>query len=124
MTYYKTWQTKGQDKYRAIKSTYNGSVYDSKKEAGKAMELTQRVKDKEIVSWEKQVREELFGQFGTKVCTYICDFVIYHLDGTKEYLEIKSKITATPIWRLKWKLLQDKYKSEMKSGEIRLTVEY
>lgn len=120
MAYFKTWQT-GPTKYRNVKKNYNGFLFDSQKEANKAAELDMLVKSKAIKGYEKQVKEALMGQNGTKVCHYYCDFLLLHNDGTKEFLEIKSKVTATPIWKLKWKLLQDKYKDDK---SVMFTVEY
>lgn len=123
MSYYKTWQTKeNRSKYRSVKKFYNGSWFQSQKEAAKAAELDMLLKAKQIKSYTKQVKEELFGQNGTKICAYYCDFLIIHLDGSLEYLEIKSKATALPEWKIKWKLLQDKYLEDPR--DIRFTVEY
>lgn len=124
MTFYKTWQTKGGNKYNAVKKTVNGLQYDSQKEANKSVELDWLKKSKEIKDWTRQVKEELRGENGTLIGKYYCDFLITHNDGTLEYLEIKSKATATAIWKYKWKMLQDKYKDKMKTGEVKLTVEY
>lgn len=124
MSYYKTWQAKGSNKYHAIKKTVNGLKYDSQKEANKSVELDYLQKAKEIKSWTRQVKEELKAENGTIVGKYYCDFLITHNDGTLEYLEVKSKATATPIWKWKWKMLQDKYKYQMKIGEVKMTVEY
>lgn len=109
MTYY--YQRKG-NKFNARRTAYHGTSYASNKEAQKAWELDQLVKAGEIKAYEKQVKEELRGENGTLVCSYYCDFVIEHNDGTIEYLEIKSPITVTPVFRLKWKLLLDKYKDK------------
>jgi hypothetical protein len=103
---------------------YKGNKYDSKREVSKAMELDQMVKNGQLTSWTKQEKIELFGENGTKVCTYKIDFTLFYPDGTKEYLEVKSKATATSTWRLKWKLLEDKVRQEVKDGSIKLTVEY
>lgn len=115
--YYKTQQVR---KYRNIKQTYNGYSYDSKKEANKAFELDCLLKAKEIKSWTRQDTIELHGENGSTICKYKPDFTIYHNDGTIEILEIKSKITMTPTWRLKWRLLEDKMKGK---ENIKLTVE-
>jgi len=123
--YSKTWQTRGSgNKYKAVKQNYGGYIYDSKKEARKAWELDQLIKAKQIKSYQKQVKEELFGQNGTKICSYYCDFLVIHLDDTKEFIEIKSKITATPTWKIKFRLLEDKYSQEIKNSLVKLTVEY
>ena len=102
----------------------NGMKYDSLKEGSKAMELEQMKKDKTIKGFEAHKKIELYGENKIRVCNYFADFVIEHNDGTVEILDIKSKITATPIFRLKWKLLEAKYLNELKRGEIKLTIEY
>ena len=123
MTYFKTWQT-GRNKFHAQKTMYYGMKYDSKKEASKAMELTMLKKAGEIASFESHKKIELFGQNGTRVCNYFADFVILHNDGLCEIIDIKSKVTATPLFRLKWKLLEDRYFNEVKQGLVKLTIEY
>jgi hypothetical protein len=117
--YYKTKQI-GQRKFKNIPQTYNGYSYDSKKEAHKAAELDLLVKGKEIKSWTRQDRIALKGENGTTVCHYKPDFTIYHNDGTIEILEIKSPATMTPVWRLKWKLLEDQLRNK---PDMKLTVE-
>lgn len=123
MTYLKLWQT-GRNKYNAKKTMFEGMKYDSKKEANKAVELSMLKKSKQIKDFEAHKKIELFGQNGTRVCNYFADFWITHNDGTIEILDIKSKITETSIFRLKWKMLEDKYKYELSRGEVRLTIEY
>ena len=115
--------TRGQsrNKYGAIHQTYNGYNYASKREATKAWELDMLVKAGEIKSWERQVKVELYGQNGSHICDYKVDFLVTHLDGLLEFIEVKSPITATPEWRIKWKLLEDKYG---KDARYKLTVEY
>ncbi len=70
-------------------------------EAAYAQELDMRVYAKDIKSWERQVRIPLVVN-KIKIGTYIIDFVITHLDGEKEYVEIKGFSTDT--FKLKWKL--------------------
>lgn len=71
------------------------------------MYLDQRVKDGEIKSWKPQVKIELCGENGTRVCNYFMDFVVEHNDEKTEYIELKGFVTA--VWNLKWKLFNDKY---------------
>lgn len=122
--YFKAYQTRSRNKYKAIKTMYKGSKFDSKREVSKAMELDSLKRQGKIGGWSKQEKIELFGENGNKICTYKIDFTIEHLDGTKEYLEVKSKATATSTWRLKWKLLEDKLREQLKSGLVKMTVEY
>jgi len=109
------------NKYGAIKQTYKGFHYDSKREATKAWELDMLINAGEIKSWERQKKVELFGENGSHICDYKVDFLVYHNDGLMEFIEIKAPITATAAWRLKWKLLEDKYG---KDHRYKLTVEY
>lgn len=122
--YLKQWQTKGGNKYHAKKQIYNGNWYDSKKEAGKAWELDQLVKSKQIKSYETHKKFELFGKNGTRICNYFADFVVLHNDSTLEIIDVKSKITATPVFKLKWKILEDNLKEEIKNGLVHLVIEY
>ena len=119
--YLKTWQT---NKYRAKKTTYKESKYASRKEANKARELDQLLKSGKIKSWTKQVKLPLYGRNGTRVCHYFVDFAVTHHDGCVEYIEIKSPVTATDLWKLKWRLTEDEFREEIKNGTVRLTVEY
>lgn len=116
--YLKSFQVKR--KYNNVKQTYNGYSYDSKKEANKAAELDLLLRGKKIKGWDRQERIELRGENGSLICHYKPDFTIYHLDGTTELLEIKSPATMTPVFRIKWKLLEDKVK---KDANIKLTIE-
>jgi hypothetical protein len=120
--YYKNYQTR--NKYKNVKSFYKGNKYDSKKEVQFAWWLDSELKAKRIKNWDRQVKYEMFGENGNKICTYKADFTIEHNDGTIEIMDVKSKITETPYFRLKFKLLEDKYKYEIKRGEIKLTIQY
>lgn len=94
------------NKYGSVRQTVNGYSYMSKLEAKYAFELDLRVKAKDIKSWERQVKVELKGENGSKVCNYFVDFLITHNDGLLEYVEVKGFITD--LWKLKWKLFEDK----------------
>lgn len=102
---------------------YKGARYASKKEGQKAWELDMLKKAGEIKDWEKQKKIEMYGPNGDKICNYFVDFVVYHNDGLIEYVEIKSPITMTEVWRLKWKMMEDKFKYEVSRGEVKLSVE-
>ena len=108
-----------QNKYGNIRQ--NG--YASKKEYQKSQELILLKKAGEIFDWQSQAKIELRGENKTRVCNYFCDFLVIHNNGMKEYIEIKSKATKTSIWRLKWKLANDKFQKEIKKGKIKLTIE-
>jgi hypothetical protein len=87
----------------AKSSNYNGYIYQSKFEAGYARDLDLLQKAGEIQRWEKQVNIPLIVN-GYEVCKYKIDFIVYHNDGIKEYIECKG--IAFPVWRLKWKLFE------------------
>lgn len=90
---------------------------DSKFEGGKARELELLKKTGAIKDYQEQVKLDLIVN-GYLVCTYRIDFVIYHLDGTTEYLETKGY--ATEAWKLKWKL----FEALFDQPGNKLTVEY
>ncbi len=94
-----------QQKYNYYNVKKQGG-YDSKFEAGYAQELNLRQKAKDIKSWDEQIVLDL-NVNGFRVCTYKIDFIVYHNDGTIEYVETKGY--PTPVWRLKWKLFEALY---------------
>lgn len=106
------------NKYHARKTRYGDHLYDSKLEAHQAWELDMRKRAGEIEEWERQVREELRGENGGKVCAIVVDFKVTNKNGEIEFIEVKSPATKTATWRLKWKLLEDKLKNE----NVKLTV--
>jgi hypothetical protein len=120
-SYRKLTQLKGnRHKYGAIKT----HGFDSKKEYHYACELEILKKGKAIKDYEVHKRFELQGINGSKVCRYIADFVVYHLDDQIEIIDVKSPATVTPLFRLKWKLLEDKYQDEIRKGLVKLTIQY
>ena len=127
MAYYQTYRPKeNNNKYKNINQVYNGIRYDSKLEAKKAFDLTMLLRQKEILKWDRQVKIEInFKQKknGEWVLTpekamdlkkknipfrhfrnYYMDFVVYHLDGSVEYVEIKGM--ETEVWKMKFFLTE------------------
>ena len=94
------------NKYGNKTSFFRGQGYDSKAEVYQAAELEQFLKEGKIAGWTKQKTIELIVN-GYLICTYKMDFVVEHLDGITEFIEVKG--FATPVWRLKWKLLEALY---------------
>ena len=138
MAYYQKYR---QNKFGNIKQEYNGIRFDSIKESTKAFELDMLIKTKKIKSWKPQhkipinvVYEnglpvltdtdglELKKQKKTfdHICNYYMDFRIENIDGSIEYLEIKSPITMTKDWKLKFKMCEAIFKNH---PTIYLTVE-
>lgn len=95
-SYYTTKSVKGKD----------GKIYDSRFEASQGNELELRKKAKDIKDYQTQVNFPLIVN-GYNVGTYVADFLIIHNDGSKEILEAKG--FATPVFRLKWKLVEALY---------------
>lgn len=97
---------KFENKYKALKSEVNGITYHSKLEGKYAFELNARFLAKEIKNWERQVKISLDVN-GRHIANYFIDFVVYHLDGTTEYVEVKG--FETDVWRMKWRLFEALY---------------
>ena len=94
------------NKHRNVRTEYNGVVYQSAKEARYAAELDLRVRAHDIHSWYRQVSLPLSIN-GKLICKYVIDFIIYHNDGTMEYVEVKGR--EEPVWKLKWALFEALY---------------
>ena len=107
------------NKYGAIKQTYNGYSYHSKKEARYAAELDWRVKAKEVKSWTRQHRLDLRVN-GELICKYYIDFRAELTDGSIEYIEVKG--FETDVWRLKWKLTNAIFQELTKGENARLVL--
>lgn len=97
------------NKFGAVKTEYNGRVYHSKRESEFARGLDLRLQAHDILDWEPQVaiRLDVNGQHITK---YVMDFVVTHLDGHVELVEVKGFESA--VWKLKAKLLKAIYLPE------------
>ena len=100
--------TKTRSKYKNKPKDQGRYTYHSIKEAKYAQDLGFRQKAGDIQSWERQVKVQLFGEHGSHVCDYYVDFLVHHNDGHLEYVEVKG--FQTDVWRLKWKLFEDKFK--------------
>lgn len=94
----------------------DGNIYGSKFEAGYGNELELRKKAGDIKDYQTQVNMPLKVN-GYSLGVYIADFIITHNDGSKEVVETKG--FATPVFRLKWKIVEALY-----SDEYKLTVEF
>ena len=85
---------------------YGGNKYHSKAEAEYAMFLDAELRDKRIKQWGRQVKIPLVVK-GYHIANYYIDFIVYHNDGTKEYVEVKG--FETELWRIKWKIFEALY---------------
>lgn len=99
--YKKKYQTR--NKYKAVKQTFNGRSYHSKKEAAFAQELHLRKLAGEITEIIPQYPLRLYVN-GKKICNYFMDFKVIYPDESVELIEVKG--FETDVWRLKWKLTE------------------
>lgn len=105
-------------KYGNKKTEFDGFFYDSIKEANKARDLKFLKLGGEIKGWKRQFPLRLDVK-GVHICTYVCDFLVTHNDGSEELIEIKSEATAKlPVFRIKWKLATAIY-----GGYYKMTIE-
>jgi len=96
-------------KYHAKKTLFNGVMYDSQREAdvARTLELLRSATDPSVrvVKIERQVHFEL--QPPPERIVYRLDFRITRADGSVEHIEVKG--FETPSWRIKKKLMRQKY---------------
>jgi len=91
------------NKYRAVKTTIDGITFDSKKEAGRYVDLSNLQKAGYITNLRLQPEFPLMVN-GTKIGKYVADFS-YLRNGVRVIEDVKSKATMTPVYRLKKKIL-------------------
>lgn len=101
-------------KYLSKKITVDGICFDSKDEAKYYEYLKRKKAAGKILNFELQPKFILIPSFKYKgkterAATYTLDFTIYNLDGTVEYIDIKSLGTATQQGLLKFKLLKSQH---------------
>lgn len=97
----------GGNKYGAIKTEYNGVVYDSKAEANRATELDLLVRTKVIENVQRQVKFPVVIN-GVKVFVYIADFT-YQYTGTGLTVIEDVKGVRTAMFNLKKKCVEAQY---------------
>lgn len=97
----------GRNKYGAIKTEYNGVVYDSKAEAHRAAELETFEKAGVIRNLQRQVKFPIEIN-GKKVFTYIADFTYEEIHNGMLVVE-DVKGMRTPMFNLKKKCVEALY---------------
>lgn len=96
-------------KYKSQKIVIDGITFDSKDE-GKYYEYLKDIKAQgKILNFELQPKFIIIPKFKYKdkterAATYTLDFLIYHTNGTEEYVDVKGFETQQGI--LKFKLLK------------------
>ena len=102
------------NKYHNRKTTVDGVVYDSAKEARRGAELRLMEKAGLISNLQAQVKFTLIpaqrqrGKVVERAATYIADFV-YTENGKTVVEDVKSPATRTDVYRLKKKLMLYKF---------------
>ena len=91
------------NKFNAIKQTYKGEIFDSKKELKRYVELEYLLKAKEINDLELHPKFDLMVN-GVKIGRYTADF--RYKKGSETIVEdVKSKVTKTRDYMLRKKIL-------------------
>lgn len=109
------------NKYNTRKVLLDGKKFDSASEGNYYSELKLQEKQGLIAGVDTQVKESFYA-YGKQICNYYVDFKVYHNDGIVEFIEHKG--IATPLWRLKWKLLLAKYDKEIRDGDVICTINW
>jgi hypothetical protein len=97
-------------KYGAIRCTRNGIKFPSKLERSYYDFLTNLKNEEKILFFLRQVGLHLPGNI-----KYICDFVVFNLNGQIEFIDVKGK--ETDVYKMKKKLVEEIYPIKIK--EIR-----
>ena len=108
-----------QYKYKSKKTTVNGKVFDSRKEAHRYEELLLLQRRGEIAQLKCQVPFELLprqtdesGKILYRSCKYIADFTYYDKNGN--YIVEDVKGMKTDVYKLKKKMMYYFHKIEIK----------
>ncbi len=106
--FYKVEEPK-KNKYGAVKITIDGMTFDSKLEYNRWCELKLLEKANKISDLKRQVKYVLIekSEYGREI-DYIADFT-YIQDEKLIVEDTKSKATKTPLYRLKKRLIAEKY---------------
>lgn len=109
--YNKTFKLKNtKSKFGNIRTNYNGTTFDSKKEAMYSRDLDLRKSAtnprERVVSYETQVKYK-FVHNDLLICVYKLDFLVTYADGHIEYIDVKSVATRKDkVFRIKKKMMK------------------
>ena len=101
------------NKYHNTKFTADGYTWDSNAEYNRYCELKLLERAGRITALERQKEFTLIEKsaYGRKI-VYRADFV-YQMDGKTVVEDVKSEATKTPLYKLKKRLLAEKYGIEI-----------
>lgn len=108
------------NKYRNKKIVYDGITFDSIKECNRYKELKLMERAGCIKELQLQKEFELQPAFiinnkKIRAIKYVCDFYYYDNEKKKYVVEdVKSEVTKTQVYKIKKKVMQYKYKIEIK----------
>lgn len=101
-----SFRCKPEQKFRNVKTTIDGLMFDSKREASRYAELKLLERVGDIEKLELQPKFPLLVN-GLKICTYIADFSYTdRRTGERVVEDVKSAPTKTAQYRIKVKLLK------------------
>ena len=94
------------NKFKAIKCSYDGIKFDSKKERDRyiVLKADKSVKNLQVHKPYTLIDKSIWG----REIKYLADFV-YTKDNEEIVEDVKSKITITPLFRLKKRLFEERY---------------
>nr|DAZ39099.1 MAG TPA: Endonuclease [Caudoviricetes sp.] len=100
-------------KFNAKKTTVDGLVFDSRREAKRYVELREMERSGEISNLQRQVRYELIPAFDAggkhyRPTSYVADFVYTDAKSGEEVVE-DCKGYRTDVYRLKSKMFAHKF---------------
>lgn len=109
------WMKKKGNKFGAMKTTVDGIVFHSKREAEYYGQLKMMKRAGKISSFERQISFPLYAMWGgntpdesRKIGNHIVDFVVVDImSGQKEVHEVKGM--ETDVWKLKKKIFEANY---------------
>lgn len=102
---------KGGSKYNNKKTIIDEKKFDSQSEGQLYFDLKMQERQGLIQEVKTQAKEELWA-YGVHIADYYVDFLVIHNDGTREFIEHKSTGTVSKSWRIKYKMLEAKYKDD------------
>lgn len=109
------------NKYRNIKTEFDGITFDSRKEAARWAELKVMERMELIHDLQRQVPFELIpsqrdgnGKVVERATKYVADFVYITRTGKQVVEDAKSEATRTDVYKIKKKLMRERYGIEIR----------
>src|SRR3990167_2314277 len=100
-----SYRSRPRSKYGAVGVKTPDGFFASKAEMGRLLVLKCHQAEGKIVKVDRQVKFELLPKPYRVV--FVADFVVTHLDGTQEVIEVKGY--PTPVWKIKERMIRTKF---------------